>query len=413
MNILIIEDDKIYAKHLCDEICKKFDFRVDVANSLHELEKINIQEYDLVISDIFMEDYDENYIKENIIDKNIPVILMTAFPDKVFREKILKLNVIDFIIKTESNHFTHIIYKLEVLEYLRHRPILIVDDSKTALLINLRLIKKRYPFTQVITAKDGVEGCEKLKECPNIKLILTDYEMPRMDGMQFIQNIRKQYDLDEKIIIALSSVTEKHISSTLLKIGANDFLNKPFAEDELMCRIDNNIKNAILIDEIKELAFRDSLTGLYNRRYFFDIAEKMFLTAQREEEEVSILMCDIDHFKKINDTYGHQTGDLIIKKVSYILENSVRKNDIVARYGGEEFIVFLYDCPVRFAHIIGEKIRKSIEKAEIIDSNDNKIKFTISVGISSKGDNLEEVIKNADSMLYKAKETRNKVVADK
>ena len=413
MKILIIEDDKFYAKNLKKDIEKNFAFEVDLVNSKIELESKNLENYDLIISDIFMEQYDEIYIEEKLIKKHIPMILITAFPDQALKEKLSKLNIIDFIIKTDSYRFTHITNKLKILDYLRNKSILIVDDSKTATLINLKLVKRFYPFTEVLIAKDGLEGLEKIKEHKNIKLILTDYEMPKMNGMEFIKNIRKTYDIDEKIIIALSGANEKFISPNLLRIGANDFLHKPFVEEELMCRIDNNIKNAMLIDEIKNMAFKDVLTNLYNRRYFFDIAEKMYQTSKRENKEISILMCDIDHFKKINDTYGHQTGDLIIKNVANVLINSIRKNDIAARYGGEEFVILLYDCPIKFSLLVGEKIRKTIENLEVIDENNEKIKFTISIGISNRGDNLEDMIKHADEMLYKAKETRNKVVIDK
>ena len=413
MKILIIEDDKFYAKNLKKMIEYKFGFKTDTINSKKELEELDLSKYNLIISDIFMEGYDENYIENTLIKYNIPLILITAFPDRELKEKLSKLNIVDFIIKTESNQFTHILNKIEILNYLKDKTILIVDDSKTASLINLKLIKKCYPFTEVLLASDGEEGYKKIKENKNIKLILTDYEMPKVNGMEFIKKLRKDYDVEEKIIIALSSITEKYISSNLLKIGANDFLHKPFLEEELMCRIDNNIKNAILIDKIKEMAFRDSLTGLYNRRYFFDIAQKMFLTSKRDNKEISILMCDIDHFKDINDTYGHQTGDIILTEVSRVLATSIRKNDIIARYGGEEFIILLYDCPSKFSVLIAEKIRKSIEKLEIIDDNDNKIKLTISIGISNKGESLDKIIQSADQMLYKAKETRNKVVIAK
>ena len=413
MKILLIEDDKFYAKNLKKAIESQFKFETNIVHSTSELEKTDINQYDLIISDIFMENYDENYIQTNIISQKKPLLLMTGFPDKVLKEKLSKLHILDFIVKTESSQFSQIINKLEILRYLKDKSILIVDDSKTAMLINLKLIKKCYPFTEIITARDGVEALQKLEENKKIKLILTDYEMPNMNGMDLIKNIRKKHDLDKIIIIAISSVSEKHVSSTLLKIGANDFLHKPFEEEELMCRIDNNIKTSILIDEIREMAFKDALTSLYNRRYFFEVALKMFLTSLRDKKEISILMCDIDHFKKINDTYGHQTGDLIIQKTANILQNSIRKNDLVARYGGEEFVILLYDCPIKFSLLVAEKIRKTIENTIIIDDENNKINYTISIGISNKGSNLEEMIKNSDDMLYKAKENRNKVVVDK
>jgi len=414
MKLLIIDDDKIYAKALKQAVLKNTSIKnIDLIYSKEEIDKINLKEYDLIISDIFMENFNEDVIEKEIILKNIPTILITALPDRVIKEKLEKLNIIDFIIKTLYKDFTPLINKLKILEYLRNTHILIVDDSKTAILINVRAVKRKYPFAKILTASNGIEALEKIKQYDNIKLILTDYEMPKMNGLEFIQKVREKYSIDEKIIIALSSEQDKGLSPLLLRVGANDFLYKPFLEEELMCRIDNNIKNIMLIEEIKEMAYKDPLTHLYNRRYFFETAEKLFITSTRENKEISILMYDIDHFKKINDTYGHQTGDLILEKVAEIISNNTRKNDISARYGGEEFISFLYHCDATFARLVAEKIRKIIEQIEVTDSNKNSIKFTISIGVSDKGNNLEEMIKYADNALYEAKKTRNRVIVYK
>ena len=411
MKLLIIEDDKFYANNLQKEIKNKLNYEVDAINAEKELKLIDLNNYDIIISDIFMENYDEKYIEENIIPLKVPIILITAFPDKTLKEKISKLNPIDFIIKTESNKFDYIIDKLKILKYTKDKQCLIVDDSKTATLINMLSLKKHYFFKDIITTKDGNEGLKKLEENKHIKLILTDYEMPNMDGAEFIKNVRKKYNFDEKIIIAISSNSEKDISTKLLKAGANDFLTKPFNDEELICRVDNTLKISLLLDEIKELAYKDTLSGLYNRRYFFDVANKMFLTSLRENKEITIIMFDIDHFKNINDTYGHQVGDIVIQKTSEILKNNIRKNDIACRYGGEEFVLFLYNCNIENGYKIAEKIRTFIENQTLQIANQT-IKYTISAGVSQKGNNIEEIIKNTDKNLYKAKETRNKVVKD-
>jgi diguanylate cyclase (GGDEF)-like protein len=412
--ILIIEDDKTYAKALKNAILKNTNVKeVATLHSLEELEKIDITKFNLIISDVFMKNYNEDYIKENILSQNIPTILITGLPDKVMKKKLQKLNIVDFIIKTETINFNQIINKIKILNYLKNNSILIVDDSSTSILINAKVIKKHYPFTKILTAKNGKEALEKIEENKDIKLIMTDYEMPEMDGMELIQNIRNKHNIDEKIIIAISGAEEKETSLMLLRVGANDFLHKPITEEELMCRMDNNIKTTMLIEEIKNMAYKDALTKLYNRRYFFEIAHKMFLTAKRENKPISILMFDIDHFKNLNDRYGHQTGDLAIQKTAQILQNNIRKNDIACRYGGEEFVIFLYDCDLNFARLIGEKIRKTIENLTLIDNENREIRYTISVGISNKGETLEKVIKHSDEMLYKAKETRNRVIVDK
>jgi diguanylate cyclase (GGDEF)-like protein len=124
-------------------------------------------------------------------------------------------------------------------------------------------------------------------------------------------------------------------------------------------------------------------------------------------------MLDIDHFKKLNDTYGHQTGDLALQKFSTLIKSNLRESDILARYGGEEFIILTIGCDERKAFLIAEnKIRKEIEKLYFKDNNGKEIHFTVSAGVSSKGNSLDEMIKNADNLLYKAKESRNRVEAE-
>ena len=135
----------------------------------------------------------------------------------------------------------------------------------------------------------------------------------------------------------------------------------------------------------------------------------MFLTSLIENKPISLIIFDIDHFKNINDTYGHQIGDIVIQKTSEIIKNNIRKNDIACRYGGEEFVIFLYDCDIDDGYDIAEKIRQKVENQELKIEN-KTIKYTISAGISNKGNNIEEMIKNADEMLYKAKEKRNSIV---
>ena len=283
--------------------------------------------------------------------------------------------------------------------------ILIVDDSKTALLVNLRAIKKFYPFTKILTAKNGAEALEIIKNNPNIKVIITDYEMPEMDGKSLIKKIREKYDMEEKIIISISSIEEVGLSSTLLKMGANDFLHKPFIEDELLCRIDNNVTTAILIDEMKQMAYKDPLTSLYNRRYFFETAEKLYLTAIREEREIAILMCDIDHFKKINDTYGHLKGDDVLKKLSFTIKESIREHtDTLIRWGGEEFVVVLNNLnDIVIAKKLAEKFRKEVNNIMISEVGHFSCSFGVSCGFVDNKSKIKEILDNADKALYKAK----------
>jgi len=166
------------------------------------------------------------------------------------------------------------------------------------------------------------------------------------------------------------------------------------------------------VDNLHTLSITDTLTSLYNRRYFFEVSENMVSIAFRERKKVSLLMIDIDYFKKINDTYGHQVGDFILVEFTKEIKRITRNSDIFARIGGEEFTVLLNDTFLDGAKVIAEKIRKAIENKKFI-YNDTSINITVSIGVctlSEEFDSVEKLYKEADARLYKAKERgRNQV----
>ena len=170
-----------------------------------------------------------------------------------------------------------------------------------------------------------------------------------------------------------------------------------------------------MMQQLKLLASIDSLTQLYNRRYFHEISNHIFSLAKREEKELSIIMLDIDKFKLINDTYGHQIGDDALVFVARTLQENIRKSDIACRYGGEEFVLLLPNTAKEDAFKIAQKIREKIEQSSLQVNINQEVRFTISLGVSQidckKDIALETVIKRADEALYEAKNSgRNKVV---
>ena len=217
----------------------------------------------------------------------------------------------------------------------------------------------------------------------------------------------------------------------LIKIKSNSIMGKIFKymrqditivpydiEKKLVCLYiyDNtklhevNEKLKKLNEDLKELSTRDSLTGLYNRRFFSDSSPRMQSLAIRHGHDISLIILDIDNFKKINDTYGHAVGDKVIVSLSNILQNNSRKSDFVIRFGGEEFLVLLYDASLSFGEKIAENIRKTVENSELI-IKDNNIKYSLSLGVAcfdeKQDNNLESTTNRADKALYKAK-TRGK-----
>ena len=211
----------------------------------------------------------------------------------------------------------------------------------------------------------------------------------------------------------------------------NNFENMNFdIPDDVMDEIQKNIEDIITnfpvpeenkLDVIKKINFMysrtrylsltDALTGLYNRRHFDSTVEREFLRSKRYNNDLCIAIIDIDFFKKINDTYGHQCGDYILKEIAYIINDNFRKTDITFRYGGEEFVVILTETSLENSKIPLERLRERIEKKVFI-FNENKIKVTVSIGAASNTvEDTTQFLHNADMCLYKAKENgRNQVI---
>lgn len=269
-------------------------------------------------------------------------------------------------------------------------------------------------FYKVITVAHGEEALNLINLRDDISLVLTDYNMPVMDGLELTAEIRKKHDKNDISILAISSNNDEEINALFLKEGANDYINKPYSKEEFSCRVNNSIEALENINIITNAANRDFLTGLYNRRYFFKNVQSYFYDAVKNNEDFAILMVDIDHFKKINDTYGHDTGDKAIVHLSEILKTNTNQGDVVARFGGEEFCLLLKSVTPREANMIAEKFKNKTQHSSIVSDKGEEIKFTISVGLATTHEaTLEDSVNDSDDLLYQAKNNgRNQVISN-
>lgn len=214
--------------------------------------------------------------------------------------------------------------------------------------------------------------------------------------------------------MGLTAFKEKDMLSEILDLGADDFIYKPYNINEFFARIRANIRISKLIKRLKETSEKDYLTGIYNRRTFFHFLENLSALSIRENKPLSFIILDIDYFKKINDTYGHDVGDFVLKKLAEIILKMTRRADVFGRYGGEEFCLALPNTDIYGAYLLANKIRSTIAQTIITFKNDKIISFsiTISAGVSefAKGMSIDELTKIADKNLYLAKENgRNRV----
>ena len=343
----------------------------------------------------------------------IPTIVLSGSVDNNLKTLMLKKDVLDFVDKNSKNSIRYVTEFVKKMIRNYDTTALVVDDSK--------LFRKAFRddleklHINVLEACDGKEAIDIVESTDKkISLILTDYNMPNMDGIELTQYLREKYDKDTLSIIAISATDDEHALAEFIKAGANDFIRKPHSFEELNVRIHSNLDVLDLFQKTKDLANKDYLTGAYNRRYFFEASEAIIDKNVRKNKDIAVATLDIDHFKNVNDTYGHDVGDEAIKEIVTVLNKSLRKSDLVARFGGEEFCILLEDISKKETKLLFEKIRLNFEKNEI-RFNEIVLSYTVSLGIAyGKSDDINEMIKISDNALYEAKDTgRNKVVIHK
>ena len=409
--ILIVEDNKALSKLIVKKMESSLDFDVDPAYTYKEaLERVEKEKnYFVALLDLNLPDAPDGEVVDMVLQHGIPVIVLTGSMDKEVREGILKKNIIDYVYKGNIDDVNYIFSLIHRLDRNRHVKILVVDDSIPQR-AQIKNFLQRYMF-KVMVAAHGEEALAFLESNPDIKLILTDYMMPVIDGVELTIEVRKRYTKNELSIIAMTSSNAELISAKFLKIGANDFFNKPFSHEELSCRINNSLDSLEYMAIIKEMAQKDFLSGLANRRYFFEEMKSYFLTAKETNEPFALGLIDVDQFKQINDTLGHNFGDKVIVSLAEALKKHFDDNAFIARLGGDEFCVVLKNCDPKKALGSFLKLTDSISRMLIPYKEGKSIQVSISVGVTfSDLGSLEEIINHADNALYKAKQNgRNRV----
>lgn len=408
--LLVVEDSGHVAK-VITHIATTLGYQVTVAATLAEVKTLLSKEHDFFLAtiDYRLPDAPDGEVIPYVLQHQIPGVVMTGRLDDKTRAKILNLPVVDYITKENAQAYH---YLLRILKYQltnRRIGVLVVDDSLTARNQIMQLLKRRN--FKVIGVPDGTKALQVLEENDNIKMVITDQEMPGMDGIELVQKIRKMHNKSEVIVIGISGADKSHQSARFIKNGADDFLRKPFCPEEFYCRIMQNIEKQQQLEEIQKAANTDYLTELYNRRYFFENAKKMIKAAQKSGQMYVVCMIDLDHFKKINDTYGHDIGDVVLVTFAQLL-NEHFPNDLVARLGGEEFSILIATNDTNAVETHLNTFREATAQTTI-DGNGTDFNFTASIGavIVDASQELQDTMTKADNALYDAKETgRNKVM---
>jgi len=411
--ILIVEDNKTLANLIAKKLKDALGIEIDVAYSLREAKLfLHQRKYFITLLDINLPDAPNGEIVDYVIEKKNRVVVLSQNTDKEFRKAMFKKNIIDYVNKNGMGDIDYVVQTIHRLHKNQHHKVLVVDDSMVFrkqmqnMLTNL--------FFNVITVAHGEEALGILNVQQDISLVITDYNMPVMDGLELTLKIRETYTKDVLCILALSGDTDDETSALFLKNGANDYIKKPFSKEEFSCRVNNSIEALENIQKITSYANRDYLTGLYNRRYFYKNVKAYLDSIKENGEKCAIAMIDIDHFKKVNDTYGHDVGDRVIVSLADILRSGTNPNDVVSRFGGEEFCIVLKNIDNDDATVeILERLRQNVENFRLEVNEQTVVKFTISLGavIQDPAETLDESINEADMLLYKAKNSgRNRLI---
>jgi len=282
----------------------------------------------------------------------------------------------------------------------RNSVIIVDDDERLLEIFKTALSLEGYQCETASSAESALELINKT----SFDIMLTDIRMPGIEGFELTHKAKKI--IPDMAVIIMTAYAEEFSYDNAMEAGASDFIKKPFTLNELMARI----QHVKLQEKVRTMAVTDELTGLYNRRGFFSLAEKLLQLCKREKKGIFMLYTDLDGLKKINDTFGHKEGDMALIDIASILRNNYRESDIIARIGGDEFVVVPIGTTEDSAKIATSRLQKSIEihNAEINRSYKLSLSFGIAYYDPENPCSIDELLVQGDKLMYEQKRHKQK-----
>lgn len=367
----------------------------------------------LAVSGINLPDAPDGEILDLLAASDVPTVLFTATLNRRVRERFATPNIIDYFVKETRDSVEQIARTVQRFTGRLATPVLVVDDMESSRRALVSLLQKQN--CRIFEAGSGAEALEILAAEPSIELVVTDHHMSDMHGHELTQRIRARYSADRLRVIGISASSDPFLSAAFLKAGASDFVYRPFIPEEVKYRIESNIDTLRQIKHLRFLAERDPLTGLYNRRAFFEHAGAMVASLREMKGAGSVAILDIDHFKKVNDNHGHETGDRVIQQVAAVLaEHCAATGALTARFGGEEFVILFANKSSAEVSAGCEAIRAAIAALSIAcDTSVVRVTASIGAAVLQHEEGMDNNLNAADQMLYMAKAGgRNQLVYD-
>ncbi|MBB1250799.1 MULTISPECIES: diguanylate cyclase [unclassified Rhizobium] len=412
---MLVEDTRFYSTAIRDRLERRLNSDVHHSPTLAGVMRLIEAEgdaFDLAILDLCQADAANGEALDFVMSRGIPSIVFSGISSDRKRDELLAREVVDYVPKCSSGSIDLLVRAVERFLSYASASILVYDQrgSRSPLIENLE--GGAHPFT---VASRESEVMRILDHSDGVQLALIDADVGMGACAAFIDRVQQRYPQDRLRIIGFSTRQRDGDVAEFFRAGGDDFVHLPVVTSELLGRIDHMLAMQAHIHALRRMASRDYLTDLYNRRYFYELGPKMVETGLRQGQALAMGLLDIDHFKRLNDTYGHEIGDVVLKSVAKrLVQHVANSTHIAARLGGEEFGVLFVGLDIEQALASCEKLRQDIGDIRIV-VGDEEISVTVSMGLAAISDeeSFDNYLNAADQYLYLAKNSgRNRVFSD-
>lgn len=446
-NVLVVDDIESNVKLLEAKLLGEYYTVFTANNGKDALDVLALNRIDIILLDAMMPNIDGfeicKRIKSNPYTIHIPVIMVTALSETEDRIKGLEAGADEFLTKPIDD--TALFARVRSLARMKA----VIDELKLRNTTNAELggdvieIKDNFSDSKILLVNDDIVQARNIHKMllsltPNIKiisdinelekdseytpdLVIISCQLEQGDPLRISVMLRSDAKFHDTVLILQAEEENTSIVIKGLELGINDYFTYQVDKNELLARIRTQLKRKHYQDTLRNdlelsvnLSIKDGLTGIFNRHYFDTHIKQIVKKSTDSKRPLCLLMCDIDHFKQVNDTYGHQAGDIVLKTIANVLKSIFRITDLVARYGGEEFAILLKDITIDEAMYIVQRARTRVESIDFkVKTQKDPIKKTISIGVTEYkiGESISDFIERTDKALYQAKEDgRNKVI---
>ncbi len=408
--ILIVEDSEMVMRVLRHLIQNTLPYEASYAASFAQAKilcEMPGNDFFAALVDLNLPDAPNGEVVDLTLSNKIPTIVLTGSYDEQRREQLFSKGIVDYVTKEGRYAYSKAVGLFQRLEKNQQIKVLVVDDSDMSRKYVANLFRRH--LFQVLEAVDGVEAIKVLLDHPDIKLLITDYNMPRMDGFELVKNLRYKYDKTDLIMIGVSGESTEALSAKFIKHGANDFLRKPFHPEEFYCRVIHNLELLEQVELLDYQANRDPLTALYHRSYFFQHGRELANQAREKSTPLALAVLNIDDFAQINQRFGNQGGDRVLQHVATLLQQMLGRF-LLCRAGGDEFFVLLPGLDNDKAVALISKVRQLVATESVVIQNQS-FSCNFSAGVTNQASgNMDEQVNQATRFLQLAKESSGGMV---